>query len=263
MKVHHLNCGRFKPYLGGDWVNHVLLVETNNGLVLVDSGFGIKDVARPERVGPLRHLLKSVISESETAARRIEQLGFSRDDVRHIIVTHFDLDHTGGLADFPHAKVHTTSAEGFAITRPRTCKERLRYYGTQLDHKPHLVQHDPVGEKWRGFAAAKELDQIAPGIVLLSVPGHTRGHAAVAVDAGRRWILNVGDLIYHPATIDKQRKQPPWLPGLYAFNAHSFRQVRDNQARLTELYERADPDLMIMCSHSAEHMEYALAVQSA
>ncbi|WP_042788243.1 MBL fold metallo-hydrolase [Mycobacteroides abscessus] len=263
MRVHHLNCGRFKPVVGGDWVNHVLLIETDNGLVLVDSGFGTKDAARPQRVGPLRHIIRPVIKNSDTAAYQIEQLGLSCRDVRHIIITHFDVDHTGGLADFPRAKVHTTSAEAFAVTRAVTPKERLRYFGSQLDHHPELVQHDPVGEKWRGFAAAKELDEIAPGILLLSLPGHTRGHAAIAVDAGHRWVLNVGDCIYHPATIDKQRKEPAWLPAMYAINAHNWRQVRENQARLTELAERADPDLLIVCTHSAEHLEHARATQGA
>ena len=33
---------------------------------------------------------------------------------------------------------------------------------------------DPNGETWRGFAAAKELTDIAPGIILVSLPGHPR-----------------------------------------------------------------------------------------
>ncbi|MFE6931116.1 MBL fold metallo-hydrolase [Streptomyces sp. NPDC057699] len=44
----------------------------------------------------------------QTAARQVEKLGFSRDDVRHIVLTHFDADRIGGLADFPDAQVHLT-----------------------------------------------------------------------------------------------------------------------------------------------------------
>ena len=261
MKVHHLNCGTFEVPLGPSWVTHVLLIETDNGLVMVDSGFGLHDVATPQRIGLMRYLERPVLRMEGTAAHQVERLGFRREEVRHIILTHGDVDHTGGLADFPQATVHLTSAEAHAVSRTPTVKERFRYHGTQLAHRPELVEHEPTGEKWRGFAAAKELVEIAPGIVLLSVPGHTRGHAAIAVDAGHRWILHVGDLIYHPATIDKAQPEPRWLPPLYAVNAHSWKQVRDNQARLTELFERRDPNLLIVSGHSRDQFDQACATQ--
>lgn len=37
MKVHHLNCGTMRPPGTPTLVCHVLLVETDNGLVLVDT----------------------------------------------------------------------------------------------------------------------------------------------------------------------------------------------------------------------------------
>ena len=58
MKVHHLNCGTMHPPRGPVCVCHVLLVETDNGLVLVDAGFGVDDCADPEgtgRAGPVLH----------------------------------------------------------------------------------------------------------------------------------------------------------------------------------------------------------------
>jgi glyoxylase-like metal-dependent hydrolase (beta-lactamase superfamily II) len=51
------------------------------------------------------------LSHNETAVRQIEELGFGAADVRHIVLTHFDLDHIGGLADFPDAEVHLTAGE--------------------------------------------------------------------------------------------------------------------------------------------------------
>ena len=46
MKVHHLNCGTMQMP-GFPMVAHVLLIETDNGLVLVDTGFGLDDIAHP------------------------------------------------------------------------------------------------------------------------------------------------------------------------------------------------------------------------
>src|SRR5882757_10251333 len=140
---------------------HVLLVETDNGLVLVDTGYGSHDCADPAgRIGPTRRLLRPVLSHEETAAHQIEQLGFRRDDVRHIVITHFDMDHIGGLSDFPHAHVHLTAAEVFGAMISPSRVEKARYRRSQWAHKPKIVQHDPTGERWRGFAAAKELDEI-------------------------------------------------------------------------------------------------------
>jgi glyoxylase-like metal-dependent hydrolase (beta-lactamase superfamily II) len=58
LKIHHLNCGTDCPFGGAlmdgrsrgplaHLVCHCLLVETNDGLVLIDTGYGLKDVRKP------------------------------------------------------------------------------------------------------------------------------------------------------------------------------------------------------------------------
>src|SRR5262249_61645614 len=101
MKVHHLNCGTMRVPTA-PVVSHVLLIETGNGLVLVDSGYGLDDIADPaRRIGPVRHLIRPALDPAETAARQVERLGFRRDDVPHIILTHLDVNHACGLSDSP------------------------------------------------------------------------------------------------------------------------------------------------------------------
>ncbi|WP_319445142.1 MULTISPECIES: MBL fold metallo-hydrolase [unclassified Mycobacterium] len=258
MKVHHLNCGTMN-FPGAPAVCHVLLVETDNGLVLVDSGYGLEDCADPSRIGPSRHVLNPIFDVEETAAHQVERLGFHRDDVRHVITTHFDIDHIGGLSDFPDAQVHVTAAEVLGATRPPTRSERFRFQPRQWAHGPKLVEHQPDGEQWRGFAAAKELDAIAPGIVLVSLPGHTRGHACIAVDAGHRWVLHCGDAFYYRGTVDGHTPVPLAIKLPEMMVAFDRKRVRDNHSRLAELYARKEPDLLIVSAHDPTLLADAVA----
>jgi glyoxylase-like metal-dependent hydrolase (beta-lactamase superfamily II) len=250
VKVHHLNCGTMRPPGVPELCCHVLLCEARDGLVLVDTGFGLRDVADPAaRLGAVRHTIRPVLDPEETAARQVERLGFSRDDVRHVVVTHFDVDHVGGLADFPAARVHVTAAEAHGAVHHPSRRERLRYRAAQWGHQPWLVEHRPDGEAWRGFAAAKPLTEIDEGVVLVSLPGHSRGHAAVAVDAGDHWVLHAGDAFYHHGQLDGRSRPARPVAAMETLVAFDRRQVRDNHRRLAELHRRGEPDLRIVCSH--------------
>jgi len=252
MRVHHLNCGTMRPPLAPSLVAHVLLVETDRaGLVLVDTGFGLGDIEAPgARLGTARHLIRPALDPAETALRQVERLGFSGSDVRHIVLTHLDSDHVGGLSDFPHASVHVTTAEAGAATSPRTRLERTRYTPAQWRHGPRLVEHSPVaGEGWRGFPAARELTEIEAGIVLVGLPGHTRGHAAVAVDASERWILHAGDAFYDERQLSGTGRVPRSLLLSERCFAHDWALVRHNHQRLAELWAAHEPDLLVVNAH--------------
>ncbi|MFP5407019.1 MAG: MBL fold metallo-hydrolase, partial [Gammaproteobacteria bacterium] len=115
MRIHHLNCISSCP-LGGQLMDgrtrsivkrghltcHCLLVECADSLVLVDTGFGLRDVADPKGrlSGFFLRLLSPEFREEMTAARQVERLGFKVSDVQHIVLTHLDFDHAGGLDDF-------------------------------------------------------------------------------------------------------------------------------------------------------------------
>ena len=132
MNVHHLNLNTLCPLGGplvrdGGWldgparyVTHALLVETDDGLVLVDAGFSIEDLRDPGRFPRLYNLVIDPIFDVEDAALvQIQKLGFRREDVRHILPTHLDLDHAGGVADFPDSAVHVFEPEYEAGMTPR------------------------------------------------------------------------------------------------------------------------------------------------
>jgi glyoxylase-like metal-dependent hydrolase (beta-lactamase superfamily II) len=76
---------------------HCPLVETEKGLVLVDTGFGLDDVREPrQRLSAFFLLMNRVqLDEKLTALHQVKELGFSASDVRHIVLTHLDFDHAG------------------------------------------------------------------------------------------------------------------------------------------------------------------------
>ncbi|MGW4981110.1 hypothetical protein [Streptomyces mirabilis] len=88
-------------------------------------------------------------------------------------------------------------------------------------HVRHIVHTHFDADHIGGFAAARELDAIAPGIVLFSLPGHTRGHACVAVDTRARWLLHSGDAFYHHGTLDGRTRVPAALRAMERMRAGS------------------------------------------
>ena len=111
-RVHHLNCGTLHAPPNPPAACHCLLLEDPAGLALVDTGIGLHDVRDPVgRIGrQLIDLAGFQFHEEQTALRQVERRGYRAADVRHVVLTHCDPDHTGGLADFPHARVHLAGA---------------------------------------------------------------------------------------------------------------------------------------------------------
>lgn len=175
---------------------HCLLVEAGQGLVLVDTGFGEQDVrdARGRLGGLFTSLARPVRDLQETAVRQVARLGFSADDVRYIVTTHLDLDHAGGLGDFPQAEVFLMQDELEAATRPSTSRERSRYRQAHWSHGVHWQPQQPgQGERWFGLEGVRRIPGLRAEILLVPLPGHTRGHCGVAIRHGQGWILHVGD----------------------------------------------------------------------
>ena len=223
LRVHHLNCscmcplgGRlmdgFSPGPTGLLVCHCLLVETDQGLVLVDTGFGERDVEHPyERLSPLFiHLNRIQFDRRVTALGQVERLGFSRRDVRNIVLTHLDFDHAGGLEDFPDATVHVLAAERRAAQERRGFIARRRYRPEQWDEVRHWRTYRAgEGEDWFGLKAVRDLDGLPPEILMIPLPGHTLGHAGVAIDTPQGWLLNAADAYFFRHEVDREIRQCP------------------------------------------------------
>ncbi|GLY51937.1 MBL fold metallo-hydrolase [Lentzea sp. NBRC 102530] len=249
MKVHHLNCATFRPPLvAGGLVAHCLLIESDQGLVLVDTGFGMNEVTNPKgTIDPMsRTLLRPVLDITETAISQVEKRGYTADDVRHVLVTHLDLDHAGGLRDFPKATVHVLDAELEAAVGAKGTKEKARYPKAQRDGV-NFRTHKAEGESWNGFEAVKDVDGLPDDILMVPLIGHTRGHTGIAVKGDDGWLLHAGDAYFYRGEVET----PPsniFALKLTARQTETIREQRlSNVERLREL--KASGEVEVFCAH--------------
>lgn len=236
-----------------------LLLETDQGLVLVDTGLGLRDVQDPRgRLGGFfRALVRPALREEMTALRQIQRLGFDARDVRHIVLTHLDFDHAGGLDDFPHAAVHLMVVERNYALAQQTWLDRQRFRPQQWSTRDQWrVYQSGEGESWYGFECVRGLEGVPPEILLVPLVGHTHGHAGVAVNDGSRWLLHAGDAYFYHAELDPER--PRATPGLVLYQAlmEKDREARLwNQDRLRDLRRHFADEIEIFCSHDPREFE--------
>jgi glyoxylase-like metal-dependent hydrolase (beta-lactamase superfamily II) len=271
--VHHLNCVSGCPLGGrlmdgrspsvlqrGSLCSHCLLLETDHGLTLVDTGYGLKDVSDPRSrlSGFFLRLMAPDFREEMTAVRQIERLGFSAKDVRHIVLTHLDFDHAGGLDDFPEARVHMMRIEEEEASRQRTWLDRQRFRPQQWGSRDRWVLYGSgAGEPWYGFDCVRQLQGMAPDILLVPLAGHTHGHAGIAVRGQGGWIMLAGDAYFHHREMDAEA---PWCtPGLRAYQTmlEKNRAARlYNQVRLRSLRNRFASEIELFSSHDPQEFEH-------
>lgn len=234
---------------------HCLAIEAGDKLVLVDTGFGIEDARDPRRLGFGEAKLMSARARVETTAlKQLEALGFASSDVRHIVVTHLDPDHSGGLPDFPDAEVHVLSAELDAALSP-AFNERLRYGGVHWRHGPRWVRHEVDGEEWLGFEGIRVLPGIDAEVLLIPLLGHSRGHTGVALGTGDGWLLHCGDAYFNHGEVETPPRCPPGLSFFQILAAADDRARKSNRERLRELVARHDDEVTLICSHDPHELE--------
>jgi glyoxylase-like metal-dependent hydrolase (beta-lactamase superfamily II) len=262
MRVYHLNCGTSRLFgtvfvngSGGIFtrgltVTHCLLIEASGELVLIDTGYGIKDYTEP---APSTRLLVGASGLSrnlkETAAHQVTRLGFDRNDVRHIVLTHLHPDHAGGLADLPYAQVHVFAPEYQAAMRPSTLRERAFYIAEHWAHDPRWVLHSLRGEQWFGFDCVRIADITSLELLLVPLPGHTRGHCGVAVRTGDKWLFHCGDAYKFHGEMNPHHPTRPLLAGFTQWLVQIDHAMPFHQPRLRALVRDHSDRIQLLNAH--------------
>lgn len=151
---------------------NALLVRAGHRLILIDTGLG------PRVHGALPASLKLA--------------GVSPGDVTDVLITHPHPDHIGGLLDaqgrlaFPNATIRMASAAW-----------------TWMKQKAPPAMIATVTPRIQTFEPGA---RIAPGVVSVSLPGHTPGHAGYEIMSGHSRLLDIGD-VAHSSIVSLARPQ--------------------------------------------------------
>ena len=261
MKIHHLNCGSFcaigHPILNRllpkldqfNLVCHCLLIESSDGLILVDTGLGLKDISNQERFKSnfiFNQFARPKLDVEETAYMQIIRKGFNPKDVRHIIATHFDSDHIGGIADFPDAIVHVLKDEWDAAHNPVSPKEKLRYSPSRWQMNTFFETYSTQGDSWNGLGKVQKLKGISEPIYMVSLPGHTRGHSGILIEDGKNTLFT-GDSFL----LEAQLLKKPYAVAVNLYNqlTHDNPTKAEETLNKIRLIHKQDSELVILSSH--------------
>ncbi|HEY8519434.1 MAG TPA: N-acyl homoserine lactonase family protein [Gammaproteobacteria bacterium] len=133
----------------------------------------------------------------------LEALGIRHDEVRDVIITHMHYDHCGNGALFPNARFHVQDAEMEYVTGRSMCHHALNH-AFEAEDAARMVH--------RVFAGRVEFhdgtDEIAPGITVHKLGGHTKGLQCVRVATRRGAVVLASDASHFYAHMETGRAFP-------------------------------------------------------
>jgi glyoxylase-like metal-dependent hydrolase (beta-lactamase superfamily II) len=177
-----------------------LLVEHDDGLVLIDTGLGNKDDAKFRDIYGVANAGIRGPTQLEDA---LDAAGFQPADVRCVINTHLHFDHAGGNTfrepdgavgvSFPNAR-YVVQARELDFARHRNERTAASYLPPNFEPVPFTLVDGEV--------------EVVPGIRYLHTPGHVPYHQSVLIEsAGERGCF-LADLVPTSAHLPL-----PWIMG--------------------------------------------------
>lgn len=182
------------------------LVETGGKCLLIDSGAGV-------HMGPNLGKMPSNLARA----------GVAPDEIDAVILTHCHRDHILGIADknwnavFPNAELMVPEHENEFFLQIDASKIDNEY------QREDAVLAQKSAAPYRGRLRTISRGEVAPGVTIVPLPGHTPGHSGYLIKGGGKELFLWGDIVHFPTF------QPTWP------NANLIFDVDPLQARETRL----------------------------
>lgn len=171
------------------------VIEQGDKVVLVDTG----ETAQVHERGyhPRWHpfyarAVRFSVSPEDELGPRLRELGITKADISHVILTHLHTDHAGGLR---HVAGCATLVHHGELRRARGLMGRLNGY---LPHRwPKWWQPEPLQFRRNAIGPFEESADVTGSgeILVIPTPGHTPWHVSVLVE-GAPSVLLAGDTSY-------------------------------------------------------------------
>ncbi|GJG88498.1 MBL fold metallo-hydrolase [Gemmatimonadetes bacterium T265] len=181
-----------------------LLVEHDDGLVLVDAGLGNKEDAKFRDIYGVENAGSGGRTWLEDGLRA---LGHAPEDVRVLVNTHLHFDHAGGNTyrdeggqvrlTFPNAR--------YVVQRGELAYATATNERTAASYLPHNVA--PVAAVGR-FDLVEGETTVVPGVRVLPTPGHVPHHQSVLIESAGEVACFLGDVVATAAHLPL-----PWIMG--------------------------------------------------
>jgi len=195
--AHHARTAS-QNFLGGDPHDgpmpldyFVWLVRGAEREFVVDTGFNAAAAARRQR---------QLVRPVENA---LSLMGVETQDMQDVVITHLHYDHVGNFDLFPRATFHLQDLEMQYATGRCMCHEPMRY-AFDVEDVVGMVRNVYAGRV--RFHAGDA--QIAPGISVHLIGGHTMGLQAVRVATRRGHVVLASDASHFYANMGEARPFP-------------------------------------------------------
>ncbi|MEO6443577.1 MAG: MBL fold metallo-hydrolase [Gemmatimonadaceae bacterium] len=215
-----------------------LLVEHEDGLVLLDTGLGNKENAKFRDIYGVENAGADDRTWLEDA---LVSLGYAPQDIRLVINTHLHFDHAGG----------NTRADGAGAVQPSFPAARYVVQRGELDYATHTNERTGASyfaHNWDVLAARGQLDliegerDVVPGIRVIRTPGHVPHHQSVVIDGGQGAIACfLGDVCPTVAHLPL-----PWIMG------YDVDPLTTLESKRGLLHRAADERWLLIFEHDAD-----------
>ncbi|MEQ9639530.1 MAG: N-acyl homoserine lactonase family protein [Alphaproteobacteria bacterium] len=169
----------------------VWAIRNKNRTIVVDTGFEHKEAKKRGR------------QVQRTPAQGLAMVGVDAAKVQDVVITHLHYDHAGTLGDFPEATFHIQDKEVNYATGRHMCHDTFGFAYT-ADHVCDLVRK--VFDKKVAFHDGDE--EIAPGVSLHLIGGHTMGVQCVRVKTKRGWVVLASDAAHFYENMNAEKPFP-------------------------------------------------------